>query len=539
MPHNIWPSLAYLAAIAYLPVAYATAKAAAGGRWRNITFLRAVSKDFLRTFPATALAWTPVFLFPSAAKWYVLAIHAVFAPLAIFELVHIKYFGARVGVNTFYSIFVTNAQEVRDYVRQQMTFLNIVVLLLVYAAPMPLIALYMPNASFDSQWVRWTLAAASLVAFIPFPRNLTKKGSRFKISYVLNPYSNMIYHWFVFKRSYGELKRNIAAHSAPPFAKITSSMPEGTKETYVIAIGESANAQHHSYCGYKRNTNEFTDALGDSIRRFRGVRSQFAQTLPSLEKTLTFADCKNPDRLWTQGSMIDYFKEAGFKTFWLSNQYALDDTAITAMAGHADEMKCFNFGDMKRFERTGLDGEMIPEIEKAIADEAPRKAIFVHLIGSHAAYVNRYPAEFRHFEGAAPGKEHLSAIKNQMINTYDDSTRYTDYVISKIAQSLDAAEGVSCLLYFGDHGEDIYDTREDKPLGHSQLANEPMTSVPFMLWTNAAYRKARPDVARRTAKASYRLEDAIHSVIDFASLSNPDFDIGRSILEPESGGKNA
>ena len=83
MPHNIWPSLAYLAAIAYLPVAYATAKAAAGGRWRNITFLRAVSKDFLRTFPATALAWTPVFLFPSAAKWYVLAIHAVFAPVGI------------------------------------------------------------------------------------------------------------------------------------------------------------------------------------------------------------------------------------------------------------------------------------------------------------------------------------------------------------------------------------------------------------------------------------------------------------------------
>ncbi|MBE6381825.1 MAG: phosphoethanolamine transferase [Lentisphaerae bacterium] len=528
--HQLWPSLAYIALLAYLPVAYAAQKGAAGGRWRNLTFARAVSKDFLRTFPMVALMWIPIFLFPAAARWYTLGVHAVFAPLAIFELVHIKYFGARVGVNTFYSIFVTNAREVGDYIRQSVTVLNIVSLVAIYVLPGVAIGVFMPNGAIEPAWLRWTLAAAAFFAFLPFPRNLTKKGSRFKIGYVLNPYSNLVYHWFVFKRSYGELKRNIAAHSAPPFAKIASSVSPEEKETYVICIGESASALHHSYCGYARNTNEFTDAFGDSIRRLPGVRSQFAQTLPSLEKVLTFADCANPDRLWTQGSMIDYFKEAGFKTFWLSNQYALDDTAITAMAGHADEMKCFNFGDMKRFERTGLDGDMLPEIEKALASPERKKAIFIHMIGSHAAYVNRYPAEFRHFDGAAPGKEHLSAIKNQMINTYDDSIRYTDYVVSRFIKALDSVGGMSFLLYFSDHGEDIYDTREDKPLGHSQLANLPMTAVPFMFWTSERYRELRPDVAKRQAKESYRLEDAIHTVIDLASLSNPDFVKSKSIL---------
>jgi len=51
-----------------------------------------------------------------------------------------------------------------------------------------------------------------------------------------------------------------------------------------------------------------------------------------------------------------------------------------------------------------------------------------------------------------------------------------------------------------------------------------------MFWTSERYRELRPDVAKRQAKESYRLEDAIHTVIDLASLSNPDFVKSKSIL---------
>ena len=533
MIENATFPLCYLAAVAFVPVAYATAKAAAGGRWRNLTFARAVAKDFLRTTPAVSLAWAGVFALAPYAKWYVLAMHAVFMPLFILEVAHIRQFGARIGINTFYSLFVTNRKEFADFCRQNVTVGNWIVVALLAAGPVPAI-LAMPPVEVSPLSLRVALAAAAFAGFAPFVRNLTKKGSRFKIGYILNPYTNLIYHYFQFRRSYGELMRNIAAHSAPPFAGIVSSLPAGTRETYVITIGESASSWHHSYCGYFRRTNEFTDALGEAILRIPGTRSPFAQTLPVLEKVLTFADAGHPDRLWTQGSMIDYFKDAGFKTFWLSNQYALDDTAITALAGHADVRKCFNFGDMKRFERTGLDGDMIPEIAKAFADGAPRKAIFVHMIGSHAAYVNRYPAEFRHFEGSVPGKD-LSSVKLQMVNTYDDSIRYTDWVVSELARELEKTGGASYLLYFADHGEDVFDTTSDKILGHSQLANEPMTSVPLMLWMSPEYRRLRPDVAARKAKDSYCTEDIIHTVIDISSLSNPDYNPSKSVFAQEKG----
>ncbi len=524
--------LGYLAFVAYAPVVYSSAKAAAGGRWRNATFARAVGKDLLRTFPMTALVWIPAVAAPGAAKWYALAIHAVFAPLFILEIAHIRQFGSRVGINTFYSLFATNMQEFKEYCRQTVTFWNWVVVAAIYIVPLALIPL-IPRAPALPATTRAIACALLFAAFLPFPRNLTKKAARFKIGYILNPYSSFAFHYFQFKKSYAMLAKEIAAHSAPPFAAISSSLPAETAQTYVICIGESANSMHHSYCGYKRATNEFTDALGDSILRIRGVRSPFAQTLPVLEKVLTFATRKKPEKLRTRGSIIDYFKEAGFKTFWISNQYALDDnTPLTALASHADVCKCICYSDLKRFERS-VDGSLLPELEKALRDTAAKKVVFLHMIGSHSAYVNRYPSEFVHFQGAAPGKEALNAMQTQMVNAYDDSIRYTDWVITQFTSILAKHSGISYLLYFSDHGEDIYDTPGNKVLGHSQLANIPMTSVPFMLWTSKEYDKARPDIRKRHPKDAYNLEDAINTIIDLSSLSNADFDKSKSIFEEE------
>ena len=522
--------LAYLALVAYIPVIYASAKAAAGGRWKNLTFARAVGKDLLRTFPMVALIWIPLFAFPEAAKWYTLLMHILFAPMLILEIAHIRQFGARVGINTFYSLFATNAQEFKEYCRQIVTFWNWVAVGAIFLVPIALIAIFVQCAYLEPK-MRAICTLASFIAFLPFPRNLTKKGARFKIGYILNPYSSFIYHYFQFKKSYSALAKMIAEHTAPPFAKIYSSANEDEEETYIIAIGESASSLHHSYCGYPRDTNFFTDKIASELIRVKGVRSPFAQTLPVLEKVLTFATRKEPDRLWSQGSIIDFFKEAGFKTFWLSNQYALDDnTPLTAMTSHADKHKCLCYSDLKRFERS-VDGALLDELAKTLKDGAKKKAIFLHMIGSHSAYVNRYPSEFLHYSGSVPGKEHLGAVETQMINTYDDSIRYTDWVVSQFIDLLRPLAGSAYLLYFSDHGEDIYDSTDDKVLGHSQLANVPMTSVPFMLWLNDTLKKARPDILNRKTKDGYNLEDVIHTIIDISSLENIDYMKSRSIFE--------
>lgn len=519
----------YLAVLAFLPLVYSTAKSISIDKLSDRAFSKMVAKEYLRTFPTLALVSIPLVIFPAHARAYVIAMHAIFMWMVIMELGHIYMFGARMGLNTFYSLFVTNMRETLEYIRNNQTRLQWVIILSVYVLPFFLLAKLQP-ITFSSEYTRLAWLALLTIVTIPLIRNFFTKGSRHKLAYVLNPFVSVFYHFALYKRQYGALMRQIAEHSAPPFEDIVSSIPSDAEETYVICIGESANAQHHAYAGYARDTNEFTRKEGD-ILSFKGVRSQYAQTLPSLEKTITFATDVDPKALYSKGSIVDYFKDAGFKTFWLSNQYALEDTAITAMAGHADVRKCFNFSTMKGFETAGYDGQLLPEFEKVLNDSAKKKVIFLHMIGSHAAYVNRYPAEFRHFTDVLPGKEHLSSAGKELLNTYDDSIRYTDYIISRFVQELRKRSGIAYLVYFSDHGEDCFDTTSDKLLGHSQLANLPMTSVPLQVWLSAELRSLRPDLLTRKAKSEYKLEEMVHFLIDLASLKNPDFDVDHSFLE--------
>ena len=523
---------AYICLVCFAPLVYTTVRTVSRTKLRDKTFVKTLLKDYLRTFPAVALVLLPALAFPAIMPGYAIVLHLVFAPLLVLELGHVHLFRTRIGLNTFYSLFVSNMRETKEFIAQNISKGQLLLTAVIHFAPLYFIA-KIPAPTFETEWMRGASVGIAALLALPFVLNLFKSADSRKDGYVMNPFTNVIYHYFLFRRNYRELQRLIAEHAAPPFDGITSKLAQGTKETYVIVIGESANAQHFGCYGYGRATTEFTDRLGAEMIRVAGVRSPFAQTIPSLEKVLTFADNDHADLVYAKGSIIDWFNDAGFKTYWFSNQYALDDTALTAMTSHATASKCFNFSGMKRFEKAGLDGDMLPEVRKLLANGDERKVVFLHLIGSHSAYVNRYPDEFHHFEGQAPGLD-LPPEKLQFLNAYDDSIRYTDWFVSEVVKELKALGGVSYMLYFSDHGEDIYDSTDARIMGHGPLANEPMTSVPFQLWISEELNRLRPDLRTTETKTGYNLMDAIHTMIDISSLTGPDYEPAKSVFSGRS-----
>ena len=521
----------YIFLIGFLPLIFVTIKTISLEKIKNKTFRKLLVKDFIRTIPICAFVALPILIYPPIARIYLMIIQAIFMPMMFLELGHIYLFGTRVGLNTFYSLFVSNMRETREFITQNIPLILYIGAGLFYLIPFWALC-YLPIPGYTNNSYHLIAIATAILLAFPFIRNWTKKGHKFKDGYILNPFSNLIYHYLDFKPHYQDLQQKIANHTTEPFSIITSKLPENQKQTYVIIIGESANKMHFSCYGYPRQTCEFTDAFADHILSFSNVRSQFAQTMPSLEKAISFADNEHPDLVYTKGSLIDYFKQAGFKTYWLSNQYALDDTIITAMTSHADYNKCFNYSGMKRFEKAGIDGDLLPDIQKIIHNDDTKKVIFIHLIGSHAAYVNRYPVEFRYFKDKMPNKK-LSDTNHQFLNSYDDSLRYTDWVLAEIIKYLQQETCVNYMLYFSDHGEDVFDTNTTKLLGHSELANEPMTSIPLRLWMSDALEKARPDIRQRATHLDkpYKLEDVIHFILDISSLENKDYDPSKSLLD--------
>ena len=524
--------LAYICLMAFAPLVYTTTRTISLTKLRDKTFVKTLLKDYLRTFPVVAIVFLPVLILPAIMPAYVVVLHLVFAPLLVLELGHVHLFRTRIGLNTFYSLFVSNMRETKEFISQNISKGQFLLAALIHFAPLYFLA-KIPPPAFESEDMRWTSVGIAALLALPFVLNLFKSADSRKDGYVMNPFTNVIYHHFLFRRNYRKLQSLIAEHAAPPFRGLASKLPSGTKQTYVIVIGESANAQHFGCYGYGRATTEFTDRLGAEMIRVAGVRSPFAQTIPSLEKVLTFADNDHADLVYAKGSIIDWFNDAGFRTYWFSNQYALDDTALTAMTSHASASKCFNFSGMKRFEKAGLDGDMLPEVRRLLANGDERKVVFLHLIGSHSAYVNRYPDEFHHFEGQAPGRN-LPPEKLQFLNAYDDSIRYTDWFVSEVVKELQSLSGVSYMLYFADHGEDIYDSTDARIMGHGPLANEPMTSVPFQLWISEDLNRLRPDLRAAETKSDYNLMDAIHTMIDVSSLTGPDYEPEKSVFSRRS-----
>lgn len=292
-----------------------------------------------------------------------------------------------------------------------------------------------------------------------------------------------------------------------------------TPQTYVIVIGESVWRGAMSLYGYDRETTPFLDKETD-LFVFQKVVSPHAVTMNVLQKALTLADENDVTPAWHKGSLIQFMKDAGFKTFWISNQeeFGLFANLVTVLAQSADEV---SFADGRRY-----DEALLPKYQAALADSAPKKIIFVHLNGSHYEYKDRYPAEADYFNSSAlTGKAALRA-------QYDNSIRYTDGVLKRMLDALKQHHQTAAFLYFSDHGEDV--SGEESCFCHEEAQKtKEMYEVPFVLWVSPDYRRRYPnkvDEIGAQVNVPFNTQYLMETVIDLAGLSHPDVDTGRSLF---------
>ena len=62
------PFFAYIAAVAYLPLLFVTVKTVSLKKLGDLTFVRSLAKDYLRTVPIVALVALPVLAYPPLTR---------------------------------------------------------------------------------------------------------------------------------------------------------------------------------------------------------------------------------------------------------------------------------------------------------------------------------------------------------------------------------------------------------------------------------------------------------------------------------------
>ena len=85
-------------------------------------------------------------------------------------------------------------------------------------------------------------------------------------------------------------------------------------------IGEASRAANWELYGYDRPTNPRLKALGDEIVVFRNMLTQSNTTHKSVPMILSSVRTNEHDELFRRKGLPALFNEAGFRTWFLSNQ---------------------------------------------------------------------------------------------------------------------------------------------------------------------------------------------------------------------------
>ncbi len=161
----------------------------------------------------------------------------------------------------------------------------------------------------------------------------------------------------------------------------------------------------------------------------------------------------------------------------------------------------------------------------------------VNLVGQHLAYVNRYPESFAHFQ-RSDYPEVSNSQHAEIIAHYDNATLYNDFVIYNVIQKFLDKEAV--VLYFSDHGEEIYDYRNFMGHGVGILEKSKhikyQIEIPFMIWVSDLYKENHPDTVEQIKNAvnrPYNTGDLVHLIMDISGVKAVGYDPTRSVINDQ------
>lgn len=306
-------------------------------------------------------------------------------------------------------------------------------------------------------------------------------------------------------------------------AKLTQVASNGKPNLLVFLLGETARSMNYQANGYPRATNPFTEKYNMlSFNNVSACGTATAYSLPCMFSNYNH-DNYNRDQARNQDNVLDVLGYAGIKTFWKEN-----DGGSKGVASRLDYMEIDpNSGSENCNGNTCYDVELLANFDQDISNIASdNKILALHMIGSHGpTYWQRYPPNMSAFKPAC----NLSDIENcsdeQIVNTYDNTIRYTDFVTASVIEKLKTYEQDynTAVIYISDHGESLGENGLFLHGAPYKLAPEEQTKVPLMMWFSDSFAQGNginQKCLQQNAKTvAYSHDNLFHSLLGLMNVS--------------------
>jgi heptose-I-phosphate ethanolaminephosphotransferase len=463
------------------------------------------------------------------------------------SLVGLSYFGIyhqEFSQSVIFVMFESNTAEAGEYFSQYFS-LWLCVALLVYTVVAVLLWKRIRPISMPA-YARVPLAVLLVVMnlFYPFYKQMVTQERTFaqaveKVQSRMEPAVpwQLVVGYVQYRQQLDNMQKLLQQNaSLPPLQNLQDSSGDAPR-TLVLVLGESTTRQHMHLYGYGRDTTPNLDAIaasGQGLTVFQNVVAPRPYTIEVMQQVLTFGDEQNPDKFLTDPSLINLMKQAGYKTFWITNQQTMTkrNTMLTTFSQQTDEPVYLN--NQRNQNASQYDGVVLDPFEKALKDPAQKKFIVVHLLGTHMDYRYRYPDEFAYFKDRQGVPSALSDDQVETYNFYDNAVRYNDFVVSSLIKRYSAANANGFMLYLSDHGEDVYSSGNHDRLGRNEMdPTRPMYTIPFMVWTSPSWQAEHPRDLQAAANRSYSSSHLIHTLSDLAGLSYDHYEPAKSLVNQQ------
>ena len=285
----------------------------------------------------------------------------------------------------------------------------------------------------------------------------------------------------------------------------------------ILVIGESYNKYHASLYGYYLDTTPYQCAEADkgNLFAFNQVKAPHNQTSIVLKNVLCCNNIHEGERWYNYPYFPAIFKKAGYDVWLWDNQYKWDENAAWAFTLNSvmfnDSIMKMSYNDVNKT-CAPYDGELITAFkEEKIEDLGIRNLMIFHLSGQHFLAKNQYPQEKK-------------------------------YDVFSAKDVKDVRHTNSILIYFPDHGEEVYDYRDF--YGRQIFSEDKITDnlikyqleIPFVVWCSDTWREKHPQEYENIKQAIDRVfttDNICHMLFRLAGIKTKAYNSTSDLLSPD------
>ena len=288
------------------------------------------------------------------------------------------------------------------------------------------------------------------------------------------------------------------------------------KTAVVLVIGESARKANFQLYGYQRETNPL-------LSKREGLKVYQATSCATYTTAGVKAILEPEDGDDLYELLPNYAFRMGADVVWRTSNWG--EPPI-----HVDEYLTRDvLGKMYPDENERYDRILYKGLRERIeSSEKDKVLIVLHTSTSHGPnYADKYTKEFEYYKPVAKNVEESEKNVSMLVNAYDNTIRYTDYLLDSLVVTLHSmADWNTAMIFISDHGESL---GENNMFMHGipmRMAPKVQYEIPFLVWTSENFRSYKP---KDKLPAVLEQHYVFHSVLNLLSIQSPaykkDFDI--------------